>query len=415
MKQRRAGSILILALAGAGIGLGVYLTLLHIWKLIDPNFVSLCEINQSFDCNTVNSSKYARVFGLPLGIYGAGFYGVLAVLSIMSWFRSERLSRVPHIMFGLSLASVAISVVLAIISHFVIGAFCLFCMLMWFINLAVCGISFWMVGGRLGDALRETGGELVRCYRSPGCYAAVFVFIGVVWIGGAQFGKYEAKAKDFAAYRIAEGIASGKGPGARFGTVELPDLRPTPGLQNRSADITIEGHEPVRGPANAPIVIVIFSDFECPYCQRAAFGIEAVREEHPRDVAVVFKHYPLDFDCNPYMKRPMHQHACEAAFASVCAKRQGRFWEMHDTLFRNRTKLGDADLAAYAESVGLDMEAFSGCLEDRSVVLEVNQDIEEGKRLSIRGTPAIYINGYLWKGPADPDLLKRTIDRLLGQ
>jgi len=413
MKKAHVGSILILILAVGGIALGVYLTLLHIWKLLDPNFVSLCEIGQHFDCNTVNSSRYARIAGVPLGIFGAGFYGAMGVLSVMNLFGSRRLERLPQFMFGLSLVAVGVSVILAFISHFLIGAFCLFCMLMWLINLAMAGLTYWMSTGRFRDALRGAVEEIRVCYRSPGCYVAAFVFVGTVWIGGTQFGVYEAKAQDFAAFRIADGLLSGKGPGARYGKVTLPDPNPTPGIQGATYDLDIQGYEPTLGPGNAPVQIVIFSDFECPFCRKAAGMLETLHEEYPRDVLVIFKHYPLDYDCNPYLRRPMHMNACRAAYAAVCAKRQGRFWEMHDIIFDHQKDLSAESLEGYAREVGLDMTAFSSCLEDRSVVLEINDDIEAGKRAKIRGTPSIFINGHRWRGSLDLTVMEKVVERLL--
>ncbi len=105
----------------------------------------------------------------------------------------------------------------------------------------------------------------------------------------------------------------------------------------------------------------------------------------------------------------------DAAYAAVCAKRQGRFWAMHDILFQNRTRLDHDDILSYAETIGLDTKAFADCLQDRSVVVEVSHDIDEGKRLKIRGTPTLFINGHMWKGALTPTLLEKTIDRLLDQ
>ena len=413
MRRRRIGSAIILVLAGAGIALSVYLTLLHIWKLLNPNFNSLCDVNQTFSCGAVSESKYARLFGLPLGLYGAGFYGALVVLALMNLSRAKKLVSLPSTILALSLLSAVVSVVLAGISFFLVEAFCLFCMLTWLVNFAVLGTTLWMMEAPIADSLARAAREFLHFYRSAGYYAAGFVFLGVIGIGGPQFNKYEAQAMDYASLRIVEGVASGKGPGAQFGSVRLPPLVPTPGLEKQTEDLTLAGHEPMAGPPDAPIQLVLFSDFECPYCQRAAFVLEALRQEYPDDVAVVYKHYPLDYDCNPYVHRRLHEHACAAAYASVCAKRQGRFWAMHDMMFKNRTRLEDDDLLSYAETIGLDTRAFTDCLEDRSVVIEVSRDIDEGKRLKIRGTPTLFINGHLWAGPVTSELLEKTIDRLL--
>src|SRR5690606_14570992 len=112
--------------------------------------------------------------------------------------------------------------------------------------------------------------------------------------------------------------------------------------------VVVEAVGPSRGPADAPVTIVEFSDFECPFCGRANPTIEQVEKAYPDQVRVVFRDFPL----------PMHPHARKAAEAGHCANEQGKFWELHDKMFANQRALGVDDLKGYAKEAGMDAAKF---------------------------------------------------------
>ncbi len=140
---------------------------------------------------------------------------------------------------------------------------------------------------------------------------------------------------------------------------------------------------PPRGEATARIVILLFSDFQCPYCARVEPILQQVREQFQKDVQVVFKHNPL----------PIHSQAPLAHEAAIEASRQGKFWEMHDLLFANQQKLDRADLLTYAARLGLDMTAFTTALDTRVHKPAVERDIAEARALGVTGTPTLFLNG----------------------
>ncbi len=146
--------------------------------------------------------------------------------------------------------------------------------------------------------------------------------------------------------------------------------------------IAVEGH-PSRGPANAPVTIVEFSDFECPYCNRFTDTLKRIREAYPDRVRVVFLQFPLS----------IHPHAQKAAEASLCAADQGHFWEMHDLLFAEQRALAPEELKEKAVRLALDAEGFASCLDSDRHRDEVNEDIQEGVAIGVTGTPALFING----------------------
>ena len=137
--------------------------------------------------------------------------------------------------------------------------------------------------------------------------------------------------------------------------------------------------------------LVVYGDFECPYTAAAMRGIGALLESGG-EFELVFRHFPL---------RSIHPHAEAAAAASEAAARQGRFWEMHDVLFRNQRHLEPVDLRRYAERLGLDVVRFESDLVDAAVAARIERDIDSGERSGVDGTPSLFIDGIRYRGPND--------------
>lgn len=161
--------------------------------------------------------------------------------------------------------------------------------------------------------------------------------------------------------------------------------------------------DPSIGPEDAKITIIEYSDFECPFCQRAEITVKQVLEEYKGRVRLVYKNYPLSF----------HNNAKNAAEAAECANEQGRFWEYHGKLFENRLELGKNSLKKYAEELGMDMEEFNSCFESGKYKAEVESDMEEGDKLGIDGVPVFFINSEPLVGAQPLEAFKAVIDRKL--
>lgn len=168
--------------------------------------------------------------------------------------------------------------------------------------------------------------------------------------------------------------------------------------------VTVSSSGPSLGPPDAPVTLVEFSDFQCPFCARALPTIKALRERYPTQLRVVYKHLPLE---------SIHPRARAAAEASVCAEEQGQFWPFHDRLFENPNALGDAELRAHAEAVGMDLAAYDSCRSGPQLAERVAADIAEAGAAGVTGTPAFVLNGVLLRGLQPPDALAALIDREL--
>ena len=162
------------------------------------------------------------------------------------------------------------------------------------------------------------------------------------------------------------------------------------------------GTLPPRGDAKAPVTIVIFSDYECPFCKRAEVTVDEVRKTYGNKVRVAHRDFPLSF----------HQHAQPAAEAARCANAQGKFWEYHDKVFPS-TDLSDEKLKALATEVGLDRAKFDACVKSREFKQAVEKDTAEGSGVGITGTPAFFVNGRMLTGAQPLEKFKELIDQEL--
>lgn len=167
--------------------------------------------------------------------------------------------------------------------------------------------------------------------------------------------------------------------------------------------IKVEPKGPSRGPEKAPVTIVEFSDFQCPYCGREYPVIERLMKEYDGKLRLVFRHFPLDF----------HPFAEKAAEAGACAADQGKFWELHDKMFTNQQKLAVDDLKGYAKAVGVDAQKFDKCLDSGEKKPAVDADQKAGSEAGVSGTPAFFINGIFINGAQPYEQMKQAVDREL--
>jgi len=161
---------------------------------------------------------------------------------------------------------------------------------------------------------------------------------------------------------------------------------------------------PMLGDDQAPVTLVEFSDFHCPFCKQVQLALTALLDRYPGKVKLVFRDLPL---------RQLHPQAPRAAEAARCAQDQGKFWEYHDALFAQAPKAGDDDLKQYATDVGLDHEKFAGCLFENVHRGAVQRDIEEATKLGLEGTPAFFINGRFVNGAQPLEKFVQIIDEEL--
>jgi protein-disulfide isomerase len=156
----------------------------------------------------------------------------------------------------------------------------------------------------------------------------------------------------------------------------------------------------LAGPANAPIVLVEYGDYECPFCGHAYYTVKSLQEQLGDRLCFVFRNFPL---------ATVHPHALDAAEAAEAAGAQGLFWPMHDTLFENQDTLEPPDLIRYATQLGLEVNTFEYDLRTHRFRDRIGGDRRSGALSGVNGTPTFFINGYRHEGRADLDSLFRAI------
>ena len=176
---------------------------------------------------------------------------------------------------------------------------------------------------------------------------------------------YETLMKDAVSKRVEPSASAAPG-------------RPDPSVTH---PVPVDGR-PSLGPDDALVTVVVFSDFQCPYCERIAPTVHQLADKHD-DVRVVFRNLPI----------PSHTRARPAAAAALAAHRQGKFWEMHDKLFENRAALGSANLSDFAQELGLDVAQFEQDAKDPAIEQMIKEDEQVAKQLGISSTPSVYVNG----------------------
>ncbi len=171
------------------------------------------------------------------------------------------------------------------------------------------------------------------------------------------------------------------------------------------ARVEVAGSGPSVGSDDAPVTIVEFSDYECPYCKQAEQVVAQVRDRYPDQVRFEFRHYPLE---------NIHPRARAAAEAAICAETQESFWEFHERVFADAsTDLSDENLRAHAESAGLDLAAFDACVAERSGKSRVDRDLDAGREAGVEGTPTFFVNGIPVTGGGSADDFAKLIDEEL--
>jgi protein-disulfide isomerase len=148
----------------------------------------------------------------------------------------------------------------------------------------------------------------------------------------------------------------------------------------------------VQGNAKAPVTLVEYGDFECPYCGAAYLVLKEIQRQMGEGVRFVFRQFPL---------AESHPHALAAAEASEAASAQGKFWPMHDLLYEHQTALGNVHLVGYARELGLDLNRFSKETEGHVYRARIEEDFRGGIRSGVNGTPSLFINGLRYDGPVD--------------
>jgi protein-disulfide isomerase/uncharacterized membrane protein len=373
-----------------GLGLSIELIRLHYVTHTRPAATALCSIAKGINCQSVAESPYAVFLSVPVAVWAALAYGVLAVLTLLALLARGRFPRLTGMHVVLSGVAVLAAAALAAVSHLIIRSLCIYCAGLYGVNTALLILA------------------LVEARKQGGVAAAVREDVALV--RGRPWGVVGLAAPLLA---VAGGLMA---LFPRYWVLREP-VGPG-GLPHG----TTSGGQAWIGARDPVLTVHEFSDYECGFCRRAnAVLREALQTREFRDVVrLVHHHYPLDQRCNRTVPEPFHQRSCELAAGAYCAGRQGKFWEMNDLLFARQVRRGGPDLQGLAGKLGLDLGSFRRCLDAAETRAHVKADIELGEKMAqtatgqgIPGTPAYFVqlrgSQELRPGQPNPGGLRRAL------
>jgi protein-disulfide isomerase/uncharacterized membrane protein len=367
--------------AALGLGAALSATILYVHAQLAATrgtYTSFCNVNSWVNCDVVLTSSYRSLFGLPVALWALLTYMGLAVLVLVRHrTQGETRERATLLLIALAVWSFVFSLYMAALAAFAVGALCLLCSGLYLLN-GVIGVLAW----RLGHSAASSARPLLTPRR---------VTIGAAAMAAAlaMTGASQLMASSATAPLLTPADVQAQNPDFYSWYTSRPVVDALPAAEH------------VRGPADALITIVEFSDFECNYCAKAFRDLRDFEHRHAGRVRVVFHHFPLDSECNARVPTRVHRTACDAAIAAECAARFGRFWDYHDRLFEDREPLIRDELVRTAVDLGIDRVAFAACLDDPAARVRVVADADAGARLGIKSTPTLFVNGRTIEGALD--------------
>lgn len=382
--------------AAAGLALSIYLAVQHTrLKLGIQGGPSFCSLGQHFDCDAVNSSTFSEIAGVPIALAGAFYYLAALVLVLVALPGRRGFAGAQRWVGRLVVLALAVDLGLLVVQLFVLKNLC-----------PLCSATYLCTTALLVAAVQLTDGASFRdrlarlLWRGlaplPGVGALAAGALGFAVTATLLLFVPDVRAPKEDASQSAE-IEQWFAEFERLPTKRLPE---TP-------------EDGVSGPADAAHQLVVFSDFQCPFCKRAAETLDKALKPYRDRVRFVFKHFPLDSSCNPALSYPLHPHACYLAAQGICAQRAGKFQQFHDTVFSRldeETFLEGRDAINRVLDTVVDEASRRRCDEDLSVQAAIRTSIELGRELGVKGTPAFFLDGR----PVAVLVNEQTLRRLLG-
>jgi protein-disulfide isomerase len=244
------------------------------------------------------------------------------------------------------------------------------------------------------------GGSRNLLLTSVATAIVAFAAVGIFALGMFTHAKF-LESDDGGGGAVAQAAQAAAGNNAAAAAA-APAVQPTVGPVDVSVD-----DDPSIGPEDAPVTIIEFSDFQCPYCANfQAQTLPQILSNYGDKVRFVYRDFPLT---------SLHANAQKAAEASECANDQGKYWEYHDILFQNQAALDVQSLEGYAASLGLDTAAFNDCLTSGKYEQEVTKDEQDGTNAGVQGTPSFFVNGMPIQGAQPYSVFQSAIEAALAK
>jgi len=356
---RRPFGVIVSALAGACIA--GWLAYEH----GNADAGTLCAVNETWNCQVVNSSRWSEVGGVPIALFGLGAYAALAWLG---WQWSQGKGGAVPLIAAISGLAVCFDAFLGY-QMMRMGAGCVFCVTTYALNLVILGAA------------------VVELVRDPSSRSGIGG-----QVGGAVIAGLAVYLIGVFAYRNAGEVETVPGGGGGGGSSRPTNLAAL--YEQARGTVEYGPTDPVTGNPSARFTLVEWADFQCPHCQFMSDELkELLADPVNQDVKLVYRNYPISNQCNRFVGGPGHTQACLAAAAGECAREQGRFWELSAQMFKNQDYLGKSDIQFMVGQLSLDAAAFEACMAKPETGASVIADIEAGGKAGVTGTPSVYLLG----------------------
>lgn len=380
--------IVSLVIALIGIGLSVYSTMHHLEVKATGKTDAACNISSTISCDEVALSQYSEISGVPLGVFGLGYFVAAAVLLLVG-LRGGKSGK-EHLQGYAAMVGIGVitSAVLGSLSV-KLGFYCITCIGVYVLTgLQAIFLAVWRSNIPSGFNIKNVLSGGTTAVISVAAVVLVFNFTkSFLTPSSANVAKNPANIP--ALSQTAEEIPLAKSAYSGLGE----DYR--------------------KGGDNAKVVITEFADMQCPACASVSNTLSTIAKEYGDRILIVFKNYPLDSSCNSSVQSRIHDQACSAAIIARCAGQYGKFWEYHDIVFSRQSSITAANLRQWGGEIGLTEEQMTTCLNSKDMKDKLAEDVALGNKLGVDSTPTLFINGRKLLGGRSISDLKSEIDQLL--
>ncbi|OFZ83934.1 MAG: hypothetical protein A3K03_01120 [Bdellovibrionales bacterium RIFOXYD1_FULL_44_7] len=378
--NRRLIALALLALIGAAVAVSQTQQFYEL-RSGTAAFKSFCNIGETVNCDAVAASPYAELIaGLPLSGFALAWFAALFFVALIArnvYWRRESI-RVAFLISGTGLVC---SVAFFAVMISVLKTFCLLCLVTDVVNIS----SFLIVLSLKPEWIKVHKPDWKKWKIMIGAVAGcLLVTIATLKLSAET--PYKATEINDAANRV-------------WAAPVLPvdDGQALPSI----------------GPKDAPVTIVEFSDFQCPFCRNGALIVNSIMQKYPGKIRLIFRNFPLDPSCNRNVTSGGHSAACESAKSVFCGFRQNKFQPVYEALFDRQNEIAPGRAISIALEAGAEDSALKACLDSTETELAINADIEEAIRLGVHSTPTFFINGKKLEGAYPVQVWSKIIDKIL--
>jgi len=344
----------------------------------DPSF---CSINAHIDCDAVARTAYARFLGVPFALWGLGFYTLILSILFFPFHKYKLFENFKHpksYIFVLANFAVIVSVILFFISALVIGKVCMLCQALYLTNVIL------LIAAKMGTPFKElyknAFTDMKNIFSDKKWIIITSVLLAASVIILALVNYFNVFVSDT--------------PAAVINTKKQP---------------AVEEIGNILGDKNAKLVINEYADYQCPYCAishkmmlRLVKEVDGIRIDH--------HDFPLNSDCNPYVRNTLHPNSCTAIYYAKAAREQGKFWDLATLLYENKENLSEKNILKLAKSIGLDTKKLKKDAHNRKIYKEeLKADVDRAHSLGIQGTPSFVIGIRKYEGVMPYEKLKKKI------